>query len=70
MAADERLSDARTQLEKAGLSVDALSPELQKQVDRLSVDEVRTLVSIKTKLNTGLAEKLKNAADTVGGFVW
>jgi hypothetical protein len=57
-------------LRRANLPVEVFSPELQKQLSRLSADEVRTLIAIKTKLNTGLSDALKQAADTVGGFVW
>ncbi len=57
-------------LRQAQLPVEGFSPELRKQIDRLSSEEVRALISIKSKLNTGLSEQLKQAADTVGGFVW
>ena len=57
-------------LRGASMHLEAFSPELQKQVGRLSADEVKTLIAIKTKLNSGLTDKLKQAADTVGGFVW
>jgi hypothetical protein len=57
-------------LARAGMPVDGLSDDLKRQVDKLSAEEVKALVSIKAKLNAGLAEKSKKAADTVGGFVW
>lgn len=54
----------------AGFQMDALSDPLRSQVALLDDDELAALASIKDKLNSGLDEKLKKAADTVGGFVW
>ena len=54
----------------AAFQLDALSDNLKAQVAKLDDDELAVLTSIKSKLNSGLDEKLKNAADTVGGFVW
>lgn len=65
------LSQARTvRIRKSGLQIDALSDELKAQVALLDDDEIAVLESVKAKLNRDLAEDLKNAADTVGGFVW
>ncbi|MCR2746895.1 aroma-sacti cluster domain-containing protein [Limnobacter parvus] len=50
--------------------MDALSDNLKAQVALLDDDELAVLSSIKLKLNSGLDEKIKRAADTVGGFVW
>lgn len=50
--------------------MDALSDNLKAQVALLDDDELAVLSAIKAKLNSGLDEKLKRAADTVGGFVW
>lgn len=50
--------------------MDALSDSLKAQVALLDDDELAVLSSIKLKLNSGLDEKIKRAADTVGGFVW
>lgn len=50
--------------------MDALSDNLKAQVALLDDDELAVLSAIKVKLNSGLEEKLKRAADTVGGFVW
>ncbi|MDH4394105.1 MAG: hypothetical protein QE278_00370 [Limnobacter sp.] len=54
----------------AAFQLDALSDQLKSQVALLDDDELAVLGSIKAKLNNGLDEKLKRAADTVGGFVW
>lgn len=54
----------------AAFQMDALSDSLKSQVALLDDDELAVLTSIKAKLNNGLDEKLKRAADTVGGFVW
>lgn len=67
------MSSARSMRVKAtgaAFQLDALSDNLKAQVAKLDDDELAVLTSIKTKLNSGLDEKLKNAADTVGGFVW
>lgn len=71
MPASRELTSARTlRIRKSGLQIDALSDELKAQVALLDDDEIAVLESVKAKLNQGLAENLKNAADTVGGFVW
>lgn len=54
----------------AAFQMDALSDNLKAQVSLLDDDELAVLSSIKAKLNSGLDERLKKAADTVGGFVW
>ncbi|BET26018.1 hypothetical protein EV673_0884 [Limnobacter thiooxidans] len=67
------MSSARSMRVKAtgaAFQLDALSDNLKAQVAKLDDDELAVLTSIKSKLNSGLDEKLKNAADTVGGFVW
>mgnify|MGYP001597264393 CR=1 FL=1 len=65
------LTQARlVRVRRGGLQIDALSEELKAQVALLDEDELAVIEAIKHKLNSGLDEKLKNAADTVGGFVW
>lgn len=65
------VGDKRLQrLVAVGVPVDALNRQLVQQLSTLDDDEIRTIVEIKAKLNTGLDPRLKNAADTVGGFVW
>jgi hypothetical protein len=65
------ISNARAlRIRKSGFQIEALSDELKAQVALLDDDEIAVLESVKEKLNRGLAENLKNAADTVGGFVW
>ena len=67
------MSSARSMRVKAtgaAFQLDVLSDNLKAQVAKLDDDELAVLTSIKSKLNSGLDEKLKNAADTVGGFVW
>ena len=67
------MSSARAMRVKStgvAFQMDALSDNLKAQVAKLDDDELAVLTSIKSKLNSGLDEKLKNAADTVGGFVW
>ncbi|MET0391379.1 MAG: aroma-sacti cluster domain-containing protein [Polyangiales bacterium] len=72
--ADEKKTDsslARTvRLRNSGLQIEALNASLQAQLALLDDDELAVLESIKSKLNSGLDERLKQAADTVGGFVW
>jgi hypothetical protein len=58
------------QLRAAGMHVEAFGDQLAHQVAKLSHEEVQTLVNIKAKLNAGLSDSLRAAADTVGGFVW
>ncbi|MFN4329922.1 MAG: aroma-sacti cluster domain-containing protein [Limnobacter sp.] len=70
---DEKLTSARAirvRSSGAGLQLDALNDNLKAQVALLDDDELAVLTAIKAKLNQGLEEKLKRAADTVGGFVW
>lgn len=50
--------------------VAVLSEPLQAQLELLDEDKIAILGSIKEKLNSGLEAKLKDAAGTVGGFVW
>jgi hypothetical protein len=57
-------------LRKAGLPVESFSDQMRGQIAKLSLEEVRSLVAIKVKLNSGLSAAAKKAADTVGGFVW
>jgi hypothetical protein len=57
-------------LRKAGLPVDAYSDQMIAQLAALDEREVQSIVAIRQKLNEGLDEQLKKAADTVGGFVW
>jgi hypothetical protein len=54
----------------AAFQMDALSDSLRAQVALLDDDELAVLGAVKAKLNSGLNEKLRRAADTVGGFVW
>ena len=69
--ADTKLTTAAaTQLRKAGLPVEAFSPQLQAQLAKLSDEEIKAVVAIKARLNAGLSARLRAAADTVGGFVW
>lgn len=65
------MSQARAvRVRSSGLQIDALSDDLKAQIALLDEDEIAVLVAVKAKLNRGLSEELKNAADTVGGFVW
>ena len=54
----------------SGGQMEALNDTLKAQLAMLDHDELEVLNSIKQKLNSGLDEKLRRAADTVGGFVW
>jgi hypothetical protein len=63
-------SEKLEQLRKVGLPVDALNERLVAQLNALDESELAALASIKGKLNAGLDDRLKAAADTVGGFVW
>lgn len=70
---DEKISTTRAvrvRATGAAFQLDALNDNLKAQVALLDDDELAVLASIKNKLNSGLDEKLKKAADTVGGFVW
>ena len=53
-----------------GLHHEVLNEKLQLQLENHSNDDIATLTRIHGKLNNGLPERLKAAADTVGGFVW
>lgn len=65
------LSNARMiRLRVAGMHADALSSELQARLAVLDDDEIAVLSSIKQKLDAGLDGPMREAADTVGGFVW
>ena len=72
--ADEKITEVSlaraVRLRNSGLQIDALSDTLKARLDLLDPDEIAVIESIKAKLNSGLDEKLKAAADTVGGFVW
>ncbi len=57
-------------LRNSGLKVEALSDNLKARLALLDEDELRVVEQIKQKLNRDLAESVKDAADTVGGFVW
>ncbi len=58
-------------LRKAGmLHVDVLDDRLKAQAAHLDDHEIAALGAIKSKLNNGLSEAARRAADTVGGFVW
>jgi hypothetical protein len=58
-------------LRNAGLlHIDALDDHLKAQMAHLDDHEIAALAAIKSKLNSGLSERLRRAADTVGGFVW
>jgi hypothetical protein len=57
-------------LRGVGVQIDALNDTLKAQLSLLDDDELAVLQSIHDKLNSGLDERLKEAADTVGGFVW
>jgi hypothetical protein len=70
--ADKVLSPAQAdKLRQAGLlHVDVLDDHLKAQMAHLDDHEIAALAAIKTKLNSGLSEAARRAADTVGGFVW
>lgn len=57
-------------LRNTGVQVDALSDSLKARLALLDDDEIAVLDSIKVKLNSGLSDAIRRAADTVGGFVW
>ena len=60
----------KVRLRATGVQFDALSDELVGRLNELDDDEIAALTAIKCKLNEGLPDNLKAAADTVGGFVW
>jgi hypothetical protein len=65
------LSLARSvRLRNSGLKVEALNDNLKARLALLDEDELRVVEQIKEKLNRNLADAVKEAADTVGGFVW
>jgi len=65
------LSLARSvRLRNSGLKVEALNDNLKARLALLDEDELRVVEQIKEKLNRNLADSIKDAADTVGGFVW
>ena len=65
------ISNARAlRIRKSGFQLEALNDDLKAQVALLDDDELAVLESVKEKLNRGLAENLKAAADTVGGLIW
>lgn len=70
MAKEKDLTTRMVRLSAVEDQVAALSEPLQAQLSLLDEDEIAVLASIKTKLNSGLDERLKRAAGTVGGFVW
>lgn len=57
-------------LRQSGVPVDALDGQLIRQLEVLTDEEVRILVSIKEKLNAGLDDRMRLAAGNVGGFIW
>ena len=59
-----------TALSAIGLHHEVLSAPLQKQLATLDDHDIAALTKIHDKLNSGLSDRLKKAADTVGGFVW
>jgi hypothetical protein len=59
-----------TALSAIGLHQEVLNEKLQAQVAKLDDHDIAALTKIHDKLNAGLADKLRQAADTVGGFVW
>ncbi|MGJ3699986.1 aroma-sacti cluster domain-containing protein [Variovorax sp. AFSI2.2] len=68
---NKAISSARAvRLRNSAVQVEALNDELKSQVALLDDDELAVLADIKSKLNSGLTDALKKAADTVGGFVW
>jgi len=68
---DAALGQTRAlRLRYTGVQVDALSDNLKSQLALLDEDELAVVGAIKAKLNNGLSEAAKRAADTVGGFVW
>lgn len=66
------LSPARTIRLRStgGAQLNALNTDLKARLAVLDDDEIAVLNSIKAKLNAGLDDALREAADTVGGFVW
>ena len=63
-------SEKGDRLRKAGVPIDAYSGGLRTALSKLDDSEIAAISAIKVKLNSGLTDKLKQAADTVGGFVW
>jgi hypothetical protein len=68
MASEGR--DKLQKLARAGVPVDALNERLIARITELDDDELDALVSIREKLNAGLDDRLRDAADNVGVVVW
>lgn len=68
--ANELVRAVRVKNSKVGRQFDALNQTLQARLSILDEDELKVLDSIKDKLNEGLNDAAREAADTVGGFVW
>jgi len=67
MAIDEKRANA---LSAIGLHQEVLNEKLQAQVAKLDDHDIAALTKIHDKLNAGLSDRIRKAADTVGGFVW
>ena len=67
----KELSTAKSlRLRETSVQITALSDNMKGRLATLDDDEIAVLNSIKAKLNSGLSDLEKVAADTVGGFVW
>ncbi len=55
-------------LRQAGLPVDVFNEQLVRQVEALDDEEIRALVSIKSKLNAGLEESRNVLVHALGLF--
>ena len=53
-----------------GPKIDVYSEEVKSQLSLLDDDEIKVLAIIKEKLNKGLADRVKDAVDSVGVIVW
>lgn len=53
-----------------GTKVDVYSDEVKAQLSLLDDDEIKVLAIIKEKLNKNLADRMKEAVDSVGVIVW
>ena len=53
-----------------GDQIDVYSDEVKAQLSLLDDDEIKVLAIIKQKLNKGLADRVRNAVDSVGVVVW
>ena len=68
---DTGISQARAvRLRGMGVHVDVMNDQLKAQIAQLDDDELAVLATVKAKLNNGLNDTMKNAAGSVGGFVW